>query len=186
MKLKHFLIIVSFLAVGCEKSIDELNENPNSPSSASYDLILTGVQVGNAVLHTGEMARKTGIFSGQYTGLDRSHLLYSTYNVASSNFNTQWNEVFVDVVSNSRVAESVALEQGVDGVGLGIIKIIRAMAFGTATSVWGDIPFDEGGLPDVENPSFETQTNVYEKIQNLLDEAINDLSKGTGRPPKWF
>lgn len=183
MRFKHIIVIVSALALSCEKSIEELNENPNSPTSATYDLILTGVEVGNAVLQTGELVRKTGIFSGQYTGLDRAHLVYNTYNVGSSSFNTHWNEVFVDVVSNSRVAEAVALEQGVDGVGIGIIKVLRAMALGTATSLWGDIPFDDAGMPEIEYPSFELQTTAYEKVQNLLDEAILDLSKGSGRPP---
>ncbi len=183
MKFKHIFILITFLTIGCEKGIDELNDNPNSPTSANYDLILTGVEIGNAVLQTGEMVRKTGIFSGQYTGLDRAHLTYTTYSVASSSFNSQWNEVYVDVVSNSRVAESVAIEQGVDGIGIGIIKVIRAMALGTATSMWGNIPFDEAGYPDIENPTFESQTVVYQKLQQLLDEAILDLSKGSGRPP---
>jgi hypothetical protein len=183
MKFKYIFLLSVFIITSCDKSIDELNENPNSPTSANYDLILTGLEVGNAVLQTGEMVRKTGIFSGQYTGIDRSHLQYSTYSVSSTSFNSQWNEVYVDVISNSRTAEAVAIDQGVEGVSIGIIKIIRAMAFGTATSLWGDIPFDEAGYPDVENPVFEPQSVVYEKIQNLLDEAIVDLSKGTGRPP---
>lgn len=183
MKFKHIFLLFILFSISCEKSIDELNDNPNSPTSANYDLILTGVQIGNAVLQSGEMVRKTGIFSGQYTGIDRAHLQYSTYSVASSSFNSQWNEAYVDVISNSRVAESVAIGQGVDGVGIGIIKVLRAMAFGTATSVWGDIPYDEAGYPEIENPTFEGQTNVYQKIQALLDEAIVDLSKGTGRPP---
>ena len=184
IKLKNilFISVLSFFIFSCESLVEDLNDNPNRQTSSTYDLVLSGTQLGNMVLQTGEMTRKTGIFSGQYTGIDRSHLLYNNYNVTASTFNAEWNNVYADVIVNSRVAEQIAIDNNIGGITLGIVKVVRASAFGTAASLWGDIPYDESGVPEIENPAFENQIDVYNKIQLLLDEAISDLSSGIGRP----
>ena len=81
IKLKNilFISVLSFFIFSCESLVEDLNDNPNRQTSSTYDLVLSGTQLGNMVLQTGEMTRKTGIFSGQYTGIDRSHLLYNNY-----------------------------------------------------------------------------------------------------------
>ena len=157
IKLKNilFISILSFFIFSCESLVEDLNDNPNRQTSSTYDLVLSGTQLGNMVLQTGEMTRKTGIFSGQYTGIDRSHLLYNNYNVTASTFNAEWNNVYADVIVNSRVAEQIAIDNNIGGITLGIIKVVRASAFGTAASLWGDIPYDESGVPEIENPAFE-------------------------------
>lgn len=180
-KIILFLIYL-VIFTSCGDLVDGLNENPNSPTTASYQYVLTGAEVGNIVLQTGETARKAGIFCGYLTGIDRQHLGFSDYSVTTSDFNSHWNEVYVDVVAHSHVAEAAAEEEGITGVTKGIIQVVRAMALGTATSLWGDIPFDEAGMPEIENPSFEGQQQVYAKIQDLLDEAIVNISSGSGRP----
>ncbi len=176
-----FFISIATLA-SCGDLVDGLNENPNSPTAASYEYILTGAEVGNIVLQTGETARKAGIFCGYYTGIDRQHLGFSEYGVTTSDFNSEWNNVYVDVVVNAIAAEMQAEKEGIEGVTKGITQVLRAMALGTATSLWGDIPFDDAGQPDVENPAFEGQVAVYSKLQILLDDAITNLAAGSGRP----
>ncbi|MCB0547983.1 MAG: SusD/RagB family nutrient-binding outer membrane lipoprotein [Phaeodactylibacter sp.] len=175
-----FSIILLFAS--CGELVKGLNENPNSPTTASYQYILTGAEVGNIVLQTGEVARKAGIFCGYYTGIDRQHLGFSQYGVTTSDFDSEWNNVYVDVVANALAAEMAAEEEGVGGVTKGITQALRAMALGTAASLWGDIPFDEAGQPEIEGPAFEGQLSAYSKLQNLLDEAIANLASGSGRP----
>ncbi len=138
--------------------------------------------MGNIVLQTGETARKAGIFCGYYTGIDRQHLGFSEYGVTTSDFNAEWNNVYVDVVANALATEVQAAEEGIEGVTKGITQVVRAMALGTAASLWGDIPFDEAGQPDLGNPVFEGQNAVYGKLQSLLNEAIANLAVGSGRP----
>lgn len=166
----------------CSNLVDGLNENPNSPTTTSYQYILTGAEVGNTVVQTGEIARKAGIFCGYYTGIDRQHLGFSEYAVTTSDFDPQWNDVYVGAVINALNAERAAEEEGIGNVTIGIAQVIRSLALGTATSLWGDIPFDDAGQIAIESPAFEGQAAVYGKLQNLLDEAIDNLSTGTGRP----
>ena len=182
MKKAILLIGIMSLLSACSGLVDNLNDNPNSPTSASYQYILTGSEVGNIVLHTGEAARKAGIFCGYYTGIDRQHLGFSQYAVTTSDFDSHWNEVYVSTLVNALEAEAAAKEEGLGGVTLGITQTIRAMSLGTAASLWGDIPFDEAGSLEIENPAFEDQLTVYSKLQSLLDEAIANLATGVDRP----
>lgn len=179
------IIIISIIATmvsACSSLVDDLNVNPNSPTTAPYSNILTGAEVGNIVLHTGEATRKSGIFCGYYTGLDRNHLSYSRYAVTTSNFNAEWNNVYVDALINALVARQAAEEEGIRGITAGITEVIQAMTLGAATALWGDIPFDEAGQPDIVNPAFEGQITVYSKLQTMLDNAISNFASGTGRP----
>ncbi len=182
--MKRILIIstLTLVLAGCANLVDDLNQNPNNPTSASYYFALSTTQVANIILHTGEPTRKAGIFAGQYTGIERQHLGYSNYDLVSSDFNSHWNTVYSDIVRNALVTEELAAEQGITGITAGITKVIRALALGTAASLWGDVPFDEAGRLEFENPAFENQIGAYAKAQALLDQAIADLGTNTGRP----
>lgn len=182
MKKILYITLVSLLVVSCQDLFEGINDDPNNPISAPYDKILTGAQVGNIILQSGETARRAGIFAGYYTGVDRQHLGFSQYTVTTSDFDGLWDDAFVNTLRNATVAEQSAIEAGVTGVSIGIAQTLKAMAFGTATSLYGDIPFDEAVF-EVENPMFEDQVTVYGKIQALLDDAIINLQLGTGRPP---
>lgn len=182
MKKIIYITLITLIMVSCDDLFEGVNDDPNNPISASYENILTGAQVGNIILQAGETARRAGIFAGYYTGIDRQHLGFSQYTVTTSDFDDIWDDAFVNALRNARVAQQTAEEDGVSGVSIGITQVLQAMAFGTATSLYGDIPFDEAVF-EVENPVFEGQVAVYGKIQNLLDVAISNLQLGTGRPP---
>lgn len=181
-KLLIATFIIGFLS-NCGELVDDLNQNPNNPNSSPYEYVLTSAEVANVVLQTGEASRRAGIFAGHLTGIGRQHQSYSDYILAATDFDSQWRSVFSSVIRNANVAEELALAEGIDGVTIGVLQVLKALAFGTATSLWGDIPFDQAGSLQFENPVFESQVVVYGKIQTLLDQAIVNLNKGTGRPP---
>ncbi|MCB0641944.1 MAG: SusD/RagB family nutrient-binding outer membrane lipoprotein, partial [Phaeodactylibacter sp.] len=182
MKKAMILVALPLLLASCSSLVDNLNDNPNSPTTASYQYILTGAEVGNIIAQNGEMARKAGIFCGYYTGIDRQHLGFSQYAVTTSDFDSQWNDIYVGAVVNALEAQKAAEESGLGGVTVGITQVIRALALGAAASLWGDIPFDEAGSLGIENPAFEDQLTAYSKLQALLDEAIQNLESGQDRP----
>jgi hypothetical protein len=183
--MKKILLATFIIGIltSCADMVDDLNQNPNNPNSAPYEYVLTSAEVANIVLQTGEASRRAGIFAGQFTGIGRQHQSYSDYILAATDFDSQWRSAFSSVLRNAIVAEDLAQAQGVDGVTIGVLQVIKALAFGTAASLWGDIPFDQAGRLEFENPEFESQVVVYGKIQTLLDEAITNLSTGTGRAP---
>jgi hypothetical protein len=183
MKNIYIIGVLSLLVFSCSQMVEDLNQNPNNPTSAPYQYILTGAEVATIVLQTGEPAREAGIFAGQFTGIERQHLALNDYLVTAATFDPTWRVIFRDILRNIRVAEASAIESGIDGIALGVLQVLEALDLGTATSLFGDIPYDQAGSLEFENPEFESQIAVYGKIQALLDDAIVNLATGTGRPP---
>lgn len=181
--MKNILILVLMLvSVACGQLVDDMNENPNSPTSASYGFVMTGAEVGTLLFHEGETARKANIFSGHLSGIDRQHKGFNDYTVSTGDFDAQWDDAYVHAIRNALEAEVIAREDGVEGITAGICKTLQALSFGTMTALYGDIPFDEAGFITFENPAFEQQVDVYDKLQQLLDDAISAFAVGGGRP----
>lgn len=183
MKKIYIIGVLSLFIFSCADMVEDLNQNPNNPTSAPYQYTLTGAEVATIILQTGEPAREAGIFTGQFTGFDRQHSALNNYLITSTTFDPTWRVIYRDILRNIIVAEEAAKSSGVEGVTLGILQVLKALNLGTATSLFGDIPYDQAGSLKFENPEFESQIIVYGKIQVLLDEAIVNLASGTGRPP---
>ena len=177
-----YTIALSILLISCDEMVDGLNNDPNNPTSASYQNILTGAQVGNIVLQTGETARRAGIFCGYYTGIQRQHQGFNSYTVTTSDFDELWDDGFINTIRNAKVAQETANEEGLSGVTEGITQVLQALAFGTEAALFGDIPFEEAADIEIENPAYQGQEEVYAGVQQLLDAAILNLQSGTDRP----
>ncbi len=174
-----------FIFISCEDLVNgdgNINVNPNNPTSTGYQNILITAEVGQIVLQNGESARRSGIFAGTHTGIDRQHQGYSSYTVTTTDFDDLWDDVFINAYRNAKFAEQAATDEGISGVTIGICQVLQALSLGTATTLYGDIPFDELVDSNFENPRFESQSTVYGKIQGLLDNAIQNLQQGTGVP----
>ncbi|MFB0937618.1 MAG: SusD/RagB family nutrient-binding outer membrane lipoprotein [Urechidicola sp.] len=183
MKKSFILLFLTvILTQSCSELVEDLNNDPNNQTQSAYQTILTGAEVGNILFQSGENARRAGIFAGQYTGVDRQHLGFDQYSVTTSDFDALWNDGFIDALRNAIVTEEAAINENIGAVTIGITQVLQSQAFGTLTSLYGDIPFDEVVNDEFQNPMFENQSEVYSKIQTLLDNAISNLQQDTGRP----
>ncbi len=182
MKKYIVLFIIISLQYSCSKVVEDINDDPNNLTSSSYGSILTGAEVGNIILQTGEPARRSAIFAGQYTGIDRQHLGFNDYNITANDFNALWSDAYVNAFRNAVEAENAIIEDEVGPVSEGITQVLQTYIIGTVTSLFGDVPYDEAGNIENTSPIYEDQQEVYNKIQDRLDEAISSLQMGDGRP----
>jgi len=182
--MRYRILIIGLLLIssGCGELVDGINQDPNNPTSASYQNILTGAEVGAIIVNTGESARRAGIFSGYYTGVDRQHQGFNNYTLTTSDFNSLWYDIYVDTYRNALETERVALESGFAGITQGIAQVLQAYSIGMAAALYGDVPFAEAGDITVENPAYQGQASVYQGVQDLLDEALTNLASGSDRP----
>src|SRR5947199_8833098 len=58
---------------------------------------------------------------------------------------------------------------------LGIAKVWEGLAMGTATSVWGDLPYSQAVDPGIAEPVLDPQESIYAAVQSRLDEGIAAL-----------
>lgn len=182
MKRYIILILIIGLQYSCSEVVDGINDDPNNLTESSYGSILTGAEVGNIIVQTGETARRSALFAGQYTGIDRQHLGFTQYNVTTSDFDALWYDAYVNAFRNAVIAENAIIDKNVGPVSEGITQVLQAYIIGTVASLYGDVPYDEAASLENPNPAYEDQPAVYAKIQDRLDAAIANIQMGGGRP----
>lgn len=169
-----------FAAYSCEDILDEINDNPNDLTVEDVDakLFLTGGQLANIQLQCGHLNRISGMYAGQLIGIQALYANIYGYNLTTGEANSEWTALYVGVMTNMRHI----IENSESNQLRGIAMIIEAHAFGTAASLWGDIPYSEAGNPDIEDPVFDEQRRVYADVINRLDEGISTLNSASSSP----
>src|SRR5207244_8341181 len=69
-----------------------------------------------------------------------------------------------------------------DSTWLGIAKVWEALTIGTASDLWGDIPYSQVDT-NATNPPLDDRFAILSALQTLLDDAIAELTGGTGAGP---
>jgi hypothetical protein len=173
-KILNILLLV-FLFSSCSSLVEDLNEDPNNPGDAPVELMVTGMQLGNVLVHEGELARMAGMWSGYFTGSDRQYITLQTYNATAGDFDNIWGTLYAETVAQARIIQGKA--DATNNPELkGIAQIIEAHAIGTATALWGDVPFSEAAnVETFPEPSYDAQAGVYAALQLLLDDGIANV-----------
>lgn len=161
--------------ISCKKAVDGINNDPNNPTDAPAINMLTGVQVGNMNIQEGECARIAGMWSGYFTGLQQQYQNWYQYTITARNFDDSWQRTYSGTYKNIKILKEKAW--AVNNIRLvGVAQVIEANIIGTATDLWGDVPYEQASDDDYPNPVFDAQNTVYQRIQSLLDSAIVNLN----------
>ncbi len=184
--MKNSFIIISMLTAltlsGCKKYLD-VNQNPNVPSDVSESLLLAPLEAGvSQYIAAGNAA--TLVNQWMQNCVPNQPIPNTVnYMVTSSTFDDFWNSHYVVVLNNLNILDKQAIANG-NLMYAGIAKVLTAYTLGTATDLWGDVPFSEAftGTGNT-TPVYDKQEDLYKSIQSLLDEAITQLNSGTGNAP---
>lgn len=178
-----FLLMMAAGISSCEKIVSGLNSNPNNPTDASAELLLTGLQLGNIEFQEGHASVVSGIWSGYFTGIDRSYKSLEYYIASGSDFSAYWQDVYYGVLEQERLLENRSNPVN-NRLLTGIARVIKAHAAGSAAALWGDVPYSQANnIDQYPNPLYDPQLQVYDSVQALLDSAIADLASGAGTSP---
>ncbi|UFH54667.1 SusD/RagB family nutrient-binding outer membrane lipoprotein [Spirosoma sp. KNUC1025] len=175
MKLhKHILIplfAVSLFLSSCEKPFDELEQDPNRPTSAPASLVFNGI--------LNDMYGIAG--GGGWNDAQRYNQFYaSNYNYYATN-EYSWTStgLYYTTLKNVLKMEQEAKKAGLADVNAysALGKFFRAYFFENMTKRVGDIPVTDAlqGL-DNSTPKYNTQKEVYVQILKWLDDANTDLT----------
>ncbi len=162
----------------CEKYLecDDCKTDPNNPSVTTAAMLLTIGQVATFSNFEGNLSRVPQIWTQHLAGTDFQYYEFAQYNQTDNDLENEWNQLYSDCFINMKLL--------LDDFGAGnpwysgMAKIILAMNIGLTTDTWGDIPWSQA-LQGTENlnPAYDSQEQVYQTIQSLLDEAITDLGQ---------
>ncbi len=154
-----------------------LTENPNNPLVATPIQVLVSVQANMATRLEGQLARCASVFTQQLIGSNNQQLQWCTaYLVGESDISGQMSGFYTGGgLYGIRQVEAAAQKAG-DNQMLGEAKILEGLMMGTATSVWGDLPYTEALTSGIESPKLDSQQSLYAAVQTRLDEGIAALT----------
>jgi len=180
LKIINIVLLLLILTSSCEKYVEDYEKDPNGLLSTTPEQLVQGVMLEMQFFLKDDAMRTEMIWMNQATGSDRQYVSYNNWNnVGNNQFNSPWSEVYA-VLGEAKLLQKLSEEQGNIQM-RGLAKLYIAWAGGEAASFWGDVPFTQAGMYDeYPNPVYDSQSDVFESVQKLLDEAIDDLSNSVG------
>jgi hypothetical protein len=159
-------IIMSSVAFSC-KDFEELEKDPNRPTSVDQSLIFNGVLNDLADFTWNDVMRWNQFYCSNYNYYANNEYTWTS---------NSWNYT---TLKNVGKMEEETLKRGAEPVNpySALAKFFRAYFFVKMSTRVGDIPVDEA-LLGLENtkPKYNTQKEVYVRSLQLLEESNNDLA----------
>ena len=181
---------VMLVSSSCEITNLDINTNPNAPSQASVNLLLSSAElstIGNATV----LRNNAAGFAGQISSAD-------DYNLNNSSYGGTWNFFYRSLQDNEALI--LATKDVNNPHYLGIAQVLKAYNTGNFVDMFGDIPYTEAwkanGATPIISPKFDKDSEVYEDLIKLCDAAIANFAKTSpvtvkgdifynGNIPKW-
>lgn len=190
--LKKVIVIFALGAVisACEKYTEGVSEfDPTQPVNASLGQVINSGEVAYIGFMEGELARIAGMWTSQFTGVDRQYVALNNYTSTAPDYDNAWSNIYAGVLKALRIAQEKALVVN-NKRALALAQILEAHAMVTTASVFGDIPYSQANdLVDFPNPAFDKQLDVYNAALVLLNTAqanIAGAAAGTSYEGDFF
>jgi starch-binding outer membrane protein, SusD/RagB family len=171
------LVAVSVAAAGCSDFLTDASQNPNQATTATATQLFISVQAQGFVRQQGQLARTAAILTQQLAGINNQQRDWvSRWLGTEGDYNFQMQGFYTGGgLTDQRKVQRLAAEAG-DARLEAIAKIWEAFQMGTATSIWGDLPYREAAqFDDIKKPALDPQQQIYADLQALLDGAIAQL-----------
>jgi starch-binding outer membrane protein, SusD/RagB family len=172
------VVLALAIAVGgCENFLSGpgLTSDPNNPIEATAQQQLISVAANLSARLEGQIARNATIYTQQIIGTNNQQLTYATqYSITEGDIGQNFTGFYTGggLVALRNIQEFGAAN---DRFLEGVAKIWEGLAFGMATSVWGDLPYTEANDPAFLTPRLDAQQDIYTAVQTRLDEGIAAL-----------
>lgn len=179
-------LALAAVAAGCtDFTGSELSENPNQPSRATTNQLLTGVTSFSSAGLTSDYNRAISIWMQQMAGTGRQWLnIDAPYDIVEGTLGGYDTFYTGGGLVDLRTIQASTRESN-DQVYLGVAQVWEALVMSHVADWWGDVPYREAVNPDIRTPALDPQQQVYADLQLKLDTAIANLG-GAGAGPGPF
>lgn len=172
--LSLFALAGMLFLLSCEQ-FDELNENPNEPTTVSPDVLLA-----SAI----RSSMNTMVTESFLLGNNAAQLTAKTLRTEVDAYNwnafpTVWEGLY-ESLTDIYAVEEIALEAGNEKL-QGVAIVLRSWIFATLTNAYGDIPYSDAiqGADNVFTPVYDLQEDIYSGLLDELARAGSLLADGT-------
>lgn len=157
----------------CQKNFLDINENPNSATAATPDLILSAGLNRTAAQLSTNLNMLGAVWAGQVA--PPTDFLYyvneKQYNITSSFYTNVWDTGY-DILNDFEAMEVNAKAANMNYY-VGMAKIMKAFNFQIIVDAYGNVPFTEALKgTKVLRPKYDQGTDIYPQLITLIDEGI--------------
>jgi hypothetical protein len=181
-KISIILLLGAVSFTSCKKFLD-VNKDPNNPVDVQEALILAPVELNiSDNIYAGNAAT---IIQNFLQGIAPNQLNPGLWNyqLFNNTFDGDWNTFYVVCLNNLKILNTKAEASGKANYAA-VAKILTAYTLGTATDLWGDIPYSEAFQGSSKfTPVYDKQEDIYNEVQNLLSAALSDIAKADAVMP---
>lgn len=189
--------------MGCNSFLtgEKLSTDPNNPTVATIQTLLVGIQGGQFAFQEGTVPtmvcmwmQQCGATNGRYVEQAGRYVFGAGSNIGANG--TDWATIYtggglIDMDTIAKLATAAG-----DSVYLGIDLVWKAFTLGSATDLWGSIPYTQ--IRTSTTPALDSQLVLYDTVQAMLSTAIRKLTSGVatlptphdlvfgGDPAKWI
>ena len=187
-KLIYTIVAVSTLvhAGGCKKFLD-VNRDPNNPTDVSEALVLspveteiaTNIAAGSYSVQNQNGPALVTSYWMQELSLNQPQPQVDGYKLTQDEVDPIWLTLYSGIMQNLKIINEKAVASGNHAYGV-IAKVLTAYSLGVTTDLWGDVPYGDAFNGKFQ-PAYQTQEEIYTKIQEILDSAIVESSLDPGK-----
>ena len=168
MKLlsRYILIVLGFILINSCKKFLDVNTNPNSPTTAPINGLLTRV-TQNVALNVYRVGNTTSYYV-QYLASPNPDAPTDTYDkIDASGTWTSLYDNMTDIYDLEKMGKELGATQY-----QGVAKILMAMDLHLAHNLWGNVPYTEAFSNETFTPKYDDATAIYQTCLTLLDEGM--------------
>ena len=173
---KNIIITLSLFAFaisGCEKNYLELTVNPNTPSVATPQFILSGAEKTTADIVSMRVYSVYGMWIGYWapSGASVPQASLINYNFQNTDYQV-WGTLYSNL-SNYNYLEVLAGDDPKLAKFKAIAKIMKAFNFQALVDNYNNVPYTTAfkGSANV-SPAYDTGGSIYDDLLKQLDAAI--------------
>ena len=176
-KIKYILLLISVVVMSsCTDDFEEINTNPNQPTSVPTAYLMTRAQ--RSIMS--ERFNFTGALYAQHFS-ETQYTTTSIYGTAEAAFNDYYTGPLMDLqqiinLNTDEATSDVAAASGANVNQLAVARILKVLTFQMITDMWGEIPYSEAlqGV-GVITPVYDTQEAIYASFVQELTEAAAQI-----------
>ena len=183
MKFKGIKIFLAatflFSVTSCDMFDLDINIDPNNPSKAAPELLLTSAQVNAIFAFAGGMNNNAAGFVGQTTSSD-------DFFFNNQSYNGTWNFLYTTPLKDlDELITASSIDVNGDGKAdsphyLGVSQVLKSYYFSIMVDFWGDVPYSEAfkgnATPQIKTSVYDDDAVIYADCIKLLDDAIANFA----------
>jgi len=191
MKIKNIIkgtavFSLTIALMSCEKNFLDINQNPNTPTTTTPELVLPAALTNTATNVNNNLNVLGNLLTGNW-GQSPDFLFYQpqeTYQFTPNTYDAVWTSLYAGGLNDYKYVEQQATASGKKNA-LAISKIMQAYNFQLLVDTWGDVPFTDALKgTTIITPKFDKAEDVYDGILNLINDGIANINvTATGDNP---